>query len=182
MRKREVWCGTAEARTYERHKSERVGKISHSVLLYLLHLLGNTSLRLDVLVSPNSAYAGGGGFIRDSNGNWVRVFSRAIETSFILLAELCALWNGLFMAKFLRIEKLIVNVNAGDIISLVSSSNSIGRLTLPLVAAGPFFKLSIRWKSSITSERLTELQILLLNMVVLVQNLLLYFLSLLLLF
>ena len=48
------------------------------------------------------------------------------------------------MAKFLRIEKLIVNVNAGDIISLVSSSNSINRLTLPLVAAGPFFKLSIR--------------------------------------
>lgn len=54
-----------------------------------------------------------GGFIRDSNGNWVRGFSRAIGTSLILLSELWALRNGLFMAKFLRIEKLIVNVNAG---------------------------------------------------------------------
>ena len=107
-------------------------------------LSGWSKLNTDILVSPNSAYAGGGGFIRDSNDNWVRVFSRAIETSFILLAELYALRNGLFMAKFLRIEKLIVNVNAADIISLVSSSNSINRLTLPLVAAGPFFKLSIR--------------------------------------
>ena len=88
------FCSYFFLKTRQEHmkdKSERVGKISHSVLLYLLHLLGNTSLRLDVLVSPNSAYAGGGGFIRDSNGNWVRVFSRVIETSFILLAELCAL-------------------------------------------------------------------------------------------
>ena len=38
------------------------------------------------------------------------------------------------MTKSLRIEKLIVNVDATDIISLVSNSNSTNRLTWPLVA------------------------------------------------
>ena len=104
------FCSYFFLKTRQEHmkdKSERVGKISHSVLLYLLHLLGNTSLRLDVLVSPNSAYAGGGGFIRDSNGSWVRVFSRAIETSFIVssfwqnfvLYEMAYLWQNFLGLK-----------------------------------------------------------------------------------
>ncbi|KAK7837709.1 hypothetical protein CFP56_020858 [Quercus suber] len=93
--------------------------------VYILHLLGKTSLgcsklNTDDLVSPNSAYAGGGRLIRDSNGNWVRAFSRA---------KLWALRDGLLMTKSLRIEKLVVYVHAADKISLVSSSNSTNRLT-----------------------------------------------------
>lgn len=102
-----------EARTYERHKSERVGQISHSVLLYLLHLLPQASGWSKLNTVSQLRLSRRGGFIRDSKGNWVRGFSRAIGTSLILLSELWALRNGLFMAKSLGIEKLIVNVNAG---------------------------------------------------------------------
>ena len=78
-----------------------------------------------------------------------------------------------------------MNMDAADIISLVSCSNSIYRLTLSLVAncrtiLQAFHQVKI--EQYITSESLTELQILLLNMVVLKQNLLLYSLSLLRLF
>ena len=70
-------------------------------------LSGWSKLDTDVLVSPNSAYAGGGGFIRDSKGSWVRVFSRAIETSFIVssfwqnfvLYEMAYLWQNFLGLK-----------------------------------------------------------------------------------
>nr|POF26992.1 hypothetical protein CFP56_40763 [Quercus suber] len=86
-------------------------------------------------VSSNPHFAGGGGsLLCNSNGDWIRGVSHSIGSTSILLAELWALRDGLIMARSLGIQKIIVNVDASDINSLVFSSNSVNRLTQPPVA------------------------------------------------
>ena len=84
-----------------------------------------------VLLSLNCAC--GGGLIRDSYGSWIRGFSRLIGASNCLLAELWALRDGITMAKNLNIAKLVINVNAAEVISLFSKPSSDNRLTQPIV-------------------------------------------------
>lgn len=96
--------------------------------------MGWSKLNTDASVSSNPHFAGGGGLLRNSNGDWTRGFSHSIVSTSILLAELWALRDGLIMARSLGIQKIIVNVDASDINSLVSGSNSVNRLTQPSVA------------------------------------------------
>ena len=95
--------------------------------------MGWSKLNTDASVSSNPHFAGGGGLLRNSNGDWTRGFSHSIVSTSIL-AELWALRDGLIMARSLGIQKIIVNVDASDINSLVFSSNSVNRLTQPPVA------------------------------------------------
>lgn len=96
--------------------------------------MGWSKLNTDASVSSNPHFAGGGGLLCNSNGDWIRGVSHSIGSTSILLAELWALRDGLIMARSLGIQKIIVNVDASDINSLVFSSNSINRLTQPPVA------------------------------------------------
>ena len=75
----------------------------------------------------------GRGLLRDSNGAWVRGFSRLIGFSNVLLAELWALRVGLAMALNLNIDKLIINVDASEVINLLSKPCNTNRLTQPIV-------------------------------------------------
>ena len=51
-------------------------------------------------------------------------FSRKISKSSRLLAELLALRDGLIMARDLHIEKLIINVDALEVINLLSDTKA----------------------------------------------------------
>ena len=46
-------------------------------------------------VGSNSGLAGGGGLVRDENGNWVKGFARRIGNTSSYFAELWALRDGL---------------------------------------------------------------------------------------
>nr|POE83413.1 putative ribonuclease h protein [Quercus suber] len=88
---------------------------------------------MDKSVLPSSGRTGGGGLIRDSTGSWVWGFSRLIGTSSILFAELWASRDGIAMAKSLNIDKLIINVDAFEVINLFSKPSYTNRLTQPIV-------------------------------------------------
>nr|POE95000.1 putative ribonuclease h protein [Quercus suber] len=95
--------------------------------------LGWYKLNTDASVLPSSGRAGGCGLLKDSNGSWVRGFSRLIGSSSILLAELWPLRYGIAMAKSLNIDKLIINVDASEVINLFSKPSYTNRLTQPIV-------------------------------------------------
>ena len=59
---------------------------------------------MDASVLSSSNYASGG-VLRDSNGSWVKGFSRKIGTSNCLLAELWALRDDLIMARNIHVEE-----------------------------------------------------------------------------
>ena len=108
---------------------------STSYICWVKPPLGWSKLNTDASVSSNPHFAGGGGgLLCNSNGDWIRGVSHSIGSTSILLAELWALRDGLIMARSLGIQKIIVNVDASDINSLVFSSNSVNRLTQPPVA------------------------------------------------
>ena len=95
--------------------------------------VGWFKLNTDASVLPSSGRAGGGGLLRDSNGAWVQGFSRLIGSSNVLLAELWALRDGLTMASNLNIEKLIIHMDASEVINLLSKPFSTNQLTQPIV-------------------------------------------------
>ena len=107
-------------------------KIQHPVSWTKLDL-GWFKLNTNASVLLSSNCACGGGLIRDSYGSWIRGFSRLIGASNCLLAELWALRDGITMAKNLNIAKLVINVNAAEVISLFSKPSSDNRLTQPIV-------------------------------------------------
>ena len=107
-------------------------KIQHPVSWTKLDL-GWFKLNTNASVLLSSNCACGGGLIRDSYGSWIRGFSRLIGASNCLLAELWALRDGITMAKNLNIAKLVINVNATEVISLFSKPSSDNRLTQPIV-------------------------------------------------
>ena len=55
-------------------------------------------LNTDGASFQNPGKAGGGGIIRDSQGNWVKGYSRAIGFTTSIIAELWALRDGLNLA------------------------------------------------------------------------------------
>ncbi|KAK7839899.1 putative ribonuclease h protein [Quercus suber] len=75
----------------------------------------------------------GVGLLRDSNGAWVQGFSRLIGSSSVLLAELWALRDEIAMALNLNIDKLIINVDASEVINLFSKPSNTNRLAQPIV-------------------------------------------------
>ena len=107
-------------------------KIQHPVSWTKLDL-GWFKLNTYASVLLSSNCAGEGGLIRDSYGSWIRGFSRLIGASNCLLAELWALRDGIAIAKNLNISKLVINVDATEVISLFSKPSSDNRLTQPIV-------------------------------------------------
>ena len=58
---------------------------------------GKLKLNIDGSAQGNSGLAGGGGVLRDNQGNWVLGYSRKIERTTSFLAELWALRDGLHL-------------------------------------------------------------------------------------
>ncbi|KAL0015728.1 hypothetical protein SO802_002797 [Lithocarpus litseifolius] len=93
--------------------------------------LGWFKLNIDASVTDHKA--GGGGLVRDSEGQWVQGFARHIASTSILMVELWALRDGIHNAKNLHIHNLIINMDSAEAIKLLSSSSNSNRLTPPLV-------------------------------------------------
>ena len=97
--------------------------------------LGWHKLNTDASVLSSSSFASGGGLLRDSCGSWVQGFTKKIGTTNCLLAELWALKDGLSMARNMCVEKLIVNMDALEVVNLLSNTKATNWLTQPIVDA-----------------------------------------------
>lgn len=58
----------------------------------------------------NPGLAGGGGLIRNSQGNWIKGFSRSIGFTTSVMAELWVLRDGLQLAIQLGLNSLVVEL------------------------------------------------------------------------
>ena len=77
---------------------------------------------------------GGGGILRDCEGNWVGGFARFLGNCSSLLAELWALKDGLSLAKNLGFVSICIEVNAGMIVLLLNCTTSVNLIMKPLLS------------------------------------------------
>ena len=92
-------------------------------------------LNTDASVLSSLSFASGGGLLRDSCASWVQSFTKKIGTTNYLLVELWALKDGFSMARNMCVEKLIVNVDALEVVNLLSNTKATNQLTQPIVDA-----------------------------------------------
>ncbi|KAF7838458.1 reverse transcriptase [Senna tora] len=64
---------------------------------------------------------GGGGIIRDANGNWIHGFKKFLGEGDCLLAELWAIVEGVNLAKHLHCDKLIVESDSLSAVNLINA-------------------------------------------------------------
>ena len=69
----------------------------------------------------NPGKAGGGGLIRDCQGNWVKGYMRNIGVATNITAEFWALRDDLILASQLGITQLLVELDAKVVVDLVLS-------------------------------------------------------------
>ena len=72
----------------------------------------------------NPGKAGGGGLIRNSEGGWIKGFSRAIGYTTSVMVELWALRDGLTLANQLGIGYLEVELDAKDIVEMLNKADN----------------------------------------------------------
>lgn len=85
--------------------------------------LGSFKLNTDGSSVQQRKVAGGGGVLRDGFGNWVVGFSIGFDFRSSVLAELSALRAGLIIAKSLGIKKIVVELDAKVVVSLITNSS-----------------------------------------------------------
>ena len=87
--------------------------------------MGFLKLNTDGSTLGSPRLANAGRLIRDSNGKWVRGFSRFIGTTNSFAVELWGLRDGLELARKLDIAKLIVEVDAKAMVDIILSDNNL---------------------------------------------------------
>ncbi|KAK9990920.1 hypothetical protein SO802_025905 [Lithocarpus litseifolius] len=90
-------------------------------------------LNTDGASSGNPGKAGGGGLIRDCNGRWIKGFSRSIEHASSFVAEFWALRDGLKLALGTGVQRLVVELDAKVVISLITSIGGSNKPYFPLL-------------------------------------------------
>ena len=95
--------------------------------------MGWMKLNFDGFALGNSGKVGGGGLIRDHQGNWIRGYTRPLVNTSNFIAELWALRDGLTISKELEINNLIVEMGALSVVMLMNNS-SINLLMEPLLS------------------------------------------------
>ena len=85
---------------------------------------GWCKLNTDGASFGNPGKAGGGGLIRDSEGRWLKGFSRAIGHTTSVVAELWAVRDGLNLAIQLGISCLEVELDAKIVVELLENNDS----------------------------------------------------------
>jgi len=89
---------------------------------------GWLTLNVDGLAAGASGKAGGGGLIRDGNGEWVIGFARKIGTTTSFMAELWALRDGLLLCLQIQAQAICVELDAKavvDAFNMQSYSNTV---------------------------------------------------------
>ncbi|KAF7821907.1 reverse transcriptase [Senna tora] len=83
---------------------------------------GWLKLNVDGTCQGSPKLIAGGGLIRDSLGNWIHGFTKFFGQGNSILAELCAIYEGLNLAKSLHCEKLIVETDSLSAVNLISQN------------------------------------------------------------
>ena len=83
--------------------------------------------------SGNPGKAGGGGLIRDCDGKWIKGFLRSIGHASSFSAKFWALRDGLKLALGIRVQRLVVELDAKVVISLITSTGGSNKPYLPLL-------------------------------------------------
>ena len=96
-------------------------------------LAGWMKLNTDGVVFGNSIQVGGGGVIRDSNGEWVAGFVRKLGSMSSILAELWALKDGLLLARQLDILNVNIELDADLIVHLLNNPSFHNLMFKPLL-------------------------------------------------
>ena len=96
-------------------------------------MAGWLTLNTDGSATGNSSLAGGGGLIRDENGDWVTGFARRIGSTNSFLAELWALRDGLHLCLQANAHSVIIEVDAKAIMDAFNSPTSYDAFVSPIM-------------------------------------------------
>ena len=83
--------------------------------------LGQVKLNTDRSSDASSSIAGGGGLIRDEQGNWVIGFTRKIGKANSFLAEIWALRDGLILCNQLDLNAVMVELDAKALVDALNN-------------------------------------------------------------
>ena len=79
---------------------------------------GWLKLNTDGSSMGNPGLAGGGGLLRDANGNWMGGFARRIGTTNSFTAELWALRDGLLLCQQMNVQAVIIELDVRAIVDV----------------------------------------------------------------
>ena len=84
----------------------------------------------------NLGRAGGGGLIRDSKGEWVSDYARAIRYTTSVAAELCAFHDGINLCIDLNLENVIIELDAKLVVDLLMKDERSSNGNEVIIASG----------------------------------------------
>ena len=116
----------SQAKEYYYCVSKAKQVVSKAVILvkWSKPIPGWHKLNTDGASLGNLGKAGGGGLIRNSEGGWIKGFSRAIGYTTSVMVELWALRDGLTLANQLGIGYLEVELDAKDIVEMLNKADN----------------------------------------------------------
>ena len=94
--------------------------------------MGWVKLNTDGSAIGSTGRAGGGGAIRNHEGQWLKGYARPLGGSNSCMAELWALRDGLLLAKEMGLNNLIIEMDALSVV-LLMNNNSANLLMEPLL-------------------------------------------------
>ena len=94
--------------------------------------MGSAKLNLDGSTFGSTGHVGGGGVIRDHDGQWLKGYARPLGCSNSCMAELWALRDGLLLAKEMGLNNLIIEMDALSV-ALLMNNNTVNLLMEPLL-------------------------------------------------
>lgn len=95
--------------------------------------LGFYKLHTDGSARGNPGRASAGGLLRDHNGAWIGSFSRDIGYTHSMAAELWGLRDGLMLARTLNINKIMIEVDAQNVLNMVKPFSAPANHTHPYI-------------------------------------------------
>ena len=84
---------------------------------------GWLTLNTNGLATGSFGMAGGGGLIRDGNGDWIIGFARKIRTTTSFLTELWALRDGLFLCLQIQSQAVCIELDAKAMVDALNSQS-----------------------------------------------------------
>ena len=95
---------------------------------------GWVKLNTDGAYSSSRGLAGGGGLLRDSNGNWIHGFACFLGNCSSTIAELWALKDGLSLALSLGFSLISIKLDAEMVVLLLKNPSTINLVMEPLLS------------------------------------------------
>jgi ribonuclease HI len=95
---------------------------------------GWVKLNTDGAYSSSCGLAGGGGLLRDSNGNWIHGFARFLGNCSSTIAELWALKDGLTLAHSLGFSLISIELDAEMVVLLLKNPSTVNLVMEPLLS------------------------------------------------